>query len=316
VRPSSSQRWPRHSGGTNGWSPIAHVRLRALIGPGAAVVVIASVVVAVTMRPNDHAGPCLVIGAASLSELPEASGLAVSRRHAGLVWSHNDSGGEAMLFGLDASGAVRARARIPVRAQDWEDVSAGRCGDRDCLYVADIGDNRASRRNGRIHRLPEPALGDTSTGPPETFTAVYADGPHNAEALFVIGDDLYIVTRDRIAALYRATVSAPSHDLSFQRVGQLGLAAVTDAETSRDGRSVVVRTSHEAVFYRTGDVAHGHLAPYYRFAIDGLKEPQGEGIALDGARLYLASEGRPWNRAGRLLTLRCILPDQPGVLPD
>lgn len=274
-----------------------------------AAMLVAAVAVVVGTRRDDHAGPCVVGGVALLPEVPEASGLAISRRHAGLVWSHNDSGGEPIVFGLDATGAVRARARLPVQAQDWEDVSAARCGEHDCLYVADIGDNRVSRRRVAIHRLPEPALGDTSTGPPETFNAVYADGPHNAEALFVIGDDLFIVTRDRVAGLYRAAMRPSSHDLSFQRVGQLGLEAVTDAETSRDGRSVVVRTSHEAVFYRPDDVVRGHLAPYYRFAIDGLKEPQGEGIALDGDRLYLASEGRPWHRAGRLLTLRCVLPE-------
>jgi hypothetical protein len=28
-------------------------------------------------------------------------------------------------------------------------------------------------------------------------------------------------------------------------------------------------------------------------------------VALDGNMLYLSSEGRPWNRAGRFLGLRC-----------
>ena len=91
----------------------------------------------------------------------------------------------------------------------------------------------------------------------------------------------------------------------FQRIGQLGLAAVTDAEASRDEKSVVVRTSHEVAFYRTNDLILGGNVPYLRIPIDGLREAQGEGVALDGSVIYLSSEGTPWNRAGRIVSLRC-----------
>jgi len=60
--------------------------------------------------------------------------------------------------------------------------------------------------------------------------------------------------------------------LIFQRVGQLGLAAVTDAEASRDETSVAVRTSHEIVFYRTSDLLQGSTVPDRRIRIDGLRE--------------------------------------------
>jgi hypothetical protein len=125
--------------------------------------------------------------------------------------------------------------------------------------------------------------------------------------MFVVGADLFIVTRDRIGGVYRATLSG-SRELTFQRTSQLGLGAVTDAETSRDEKSVVVRTSHEVVFYRTNDLILGGNVPYLRIPIDGLKEAKGEGMALDGTMLNLTSEGRPWNRAGRIVSLRCNLP--------
>ena len=97
-------------------------------------------------------------------------------------------------------------------------------------------------------------------------------------------------------------------EITFHRIGQLGLAAVTDAETSRDGTSVVVRTSHAAFLYRTADLIRGVTTPYFRISIDGLREPQGEGVALDGNMLYLTSEGRQWSRSGRFAGLRCELP--------
>ena len=262
------------------------------------------------LRPVTVAGPCVVVsGPAFIRELTESSGLAVSRRNPGLLWSHNDSGSAAVLFALDTTGVVRARIPLPIRTRDWEDVSAARCSSGDCLYVADIGDNDSARRQVQIYRVPEPAVGDAQTAPPEVFNATYVDGPHNAEAMFVVDADAFIITRDRAAAIYRATLT-PSADraITFQRVGELGLGAVTDAETSRDGTSVVVRTSHEAVLYRTADLIRGVTTPYFRIRIDGLREPQGEGVALDGNMLYLSSEGRAGSRAGRLISLRCELP--------
>ena len=261
------------------------------------------------LRPADSAGPCVVVsGPAMLPEIPESSGLAVSRRKPGLLWSHNDSGSAAVLFALDGAGTVHGRVRVPVRTRDWEDISSARCASDECLFIGDIGDNGVRRRQIQIYRVPEPAPGDAETAPPQVFNASYADGPHNAEAMFVIGSDLFIITRDRVAGLYRASLTASgSRELSLQRIGELGLAAVTDAEASGDEKSVVVRTSHEAVFYRTADLIRGGTVPYLRVPLDGLRESQGEGVAVDGNMLYLSSEGRPWNRPGRILSLRCNL---------
>jgi hypothetical protein len=264
----------------------------------------ASLLIAWALLPAGSAGPCEFVNGAALPEIPESSGLAVSRRTPGFLWSHNDSGNAAILFAIDTTGAVRGRVRVPIRTRDWEDISAGTCPAGDCLYIADIGDNKFVRRQVQIYRVPEPRPEDAETAPPEVFNATYADGPHNAEAMFVIGADLFIVTRDRVGGVYRSTI-ASSHDLIFRRIGQLGLTVVTDAETSRDGKSVVVRTSHEAVLYRTGDLTAGRIARYLRIPIDALREAQGEGVALDGNMLYLSSEGRPWTRGGRILTLRC-----------
>jgi hypothetical protein len=282
-----------------------------LVEIGAAVMFVAvvSVLFARELLRPEPGGPCVIAGGpAMLPEIPESSGLAVSRRNPGVLWSHNDSGNATVLFALDTAGKTVGRVRVPVRTRDWEDVSAARCGSSDCLYIADIGDNKGVRRQVQIYRVPEPAPGDAETAAPEVFNGTYLDGSHNAEAMFVVGADLFIVTRDRLGGVYRATASA-GRELTFQRIGQLGLAAVTDAEASRDEKSVVVRTSHEAVLYRTDDLIHGRNVPYLHIPIDGLNEAQGEGVALDGNILYLSSEGRPWNRAGSLVSLRCKIPE-------
>lgn len=280
------------------------------LAAAAALLLGGPLVVAWLTSPDTSAGPCAVAsGPVALPDIPESSGLAVSRRNPGLLWSHNDSGNAAVLFALDTAGRVRGRVSVPIRTRDWEDISAARCPSGDCLYIADIGDNKATRRQVQIYRVSEPAAGDSSTASPDVFNATYADGPHNAEAMFVVDMNLFVITRDRTGIVYRATMpTSGGGDLIFQPVAQLGLAAVTDAEAFRDGASVVVRTSHEAVLYRTADLIRGNNRPYFRIPIDGFREPQGEGIAIDGGMLYLSSEGGPWNAAGSFMSLRCELP--------
>lgn len=284
-----------------------------------AACVVTALFVAAALSPKTTAGPCAVTGApAMLRDVPESSGLAVSRSSPGLLWTHNDSGHEPDLFAVDGSGTMRWRVRLRIRARDWEDVSAAPCppvnGDRDepgsCLYIGDIGDNDLTRRSIQVYVVPEPVPGTASagTGRPPMFTVTYPDGAHNAEAMFVAGGYLFIVTKDRSGIVYRSTAPlGRGGNVPMERVARLDLTGVTDAEASAGQESIAVRTSDEVVIYRTADLMNGEKEPQgVRIPVAGLREPQGEGVAVgaDGT-VYLTSEGRSWNRAGRLLTLRC-----------
>lgn len=284
---------------------------RAAASVGAIGLAVAAVWAALWLSlPAEQPGPCTVsVPPTPMPGLMETSGLAVSRRHRGVLWSHNDSGNGTVLFALDRSGRILGRVRVPIRTRDWEDVSAAACPGGDCLYIADIGDNGLSRPVIDIYRVSEPSPTDAETRQPDVFHATYADGPHNAEAMFVVGASVFIVTRDRTGGLYRAALPAGDRgDLVFQRIGELGLSAVTDAEAFDDGRSVVVRTSHDAVIYRANELIRGGVIPEFRIRLDGLREPQGEGVAIDGNRLFLSSEGRRWNRGGWFMSLSCAFP--------
>lgn len=281
----------------------------------ATIVTVAFFLVALLAGPKDTTGPCQVINRAILPDVPEASGLAVSRRDPGLIWTHNDSGNAAVLFAIDAAGTPRGHVRVPIQLRDWEAISAARCdslrlrsGPADtCLFLGDIGDNSRARPRVQVLVVPEPDARDANTRRPDVYAVSYPDGAHNAEAMFVTGGRLFIITRDRVGTLYGSVAPlGENHAIMLRRISTLGLEAVTDAETSRDDTSVVVRTSHEVLTYRTGDLIGGGVTPRARVPIDGLREPQGEGVALgDGGMLYLASEGGILSRAGRLVTLRC-----------
>jgi hypothetical protein len=285
------------------------------LGLSAAIVITALLVVVFLSRPHNTAGPCEVVNRALLKDVPEASGLAVSRRNPGLLWTHNDSGHDEVLYAIDQTGTLRGKVRVPARLRDWEDVSAAPCNKGgDCLYIGDIGDNEMSRRTIQVTRIAEPNPDDRQTGRPEAISLMYPDGPHNAEAMFVADERIFIITKDRVGMLYRSAAAVGdvlsafnrvSTNIRLQRIAHLDLVGVTDAEMSPDGATIAVRTADEVVMYAAADLMRGNVAARVRIPVDGL-EPQGEGVALgENGMLYLASEGRPWNRAGRLISLRC-----------
>jgi hypothetical protein len=108
--------------------------------------------------------PCRIMSRLSLlPDLPEASGLAASRRTPGVLWAHNDSG-DPFVFALTATGGVKGRVFVTgARVWDWEDIAVGPCANGTCLYIADIGDNDRRRQSVTIYRTPEPAPGDAQT---------------------------------------------------------------------------------------------------------------------------------------------------------
>jgi hypothetical protein len=239
----------------------------------------------------------------------EASGIAVSHRTPGLLWTHNDSG-EPLLHAIDASGTVMGHVQVTgARVVDWEDLAAAPCPGGSCLYIADIGDNNRSRRAITIYRVAEPRPDQSASEPAEVWTATYPDGAHDAEALFATGSALFIVTKDgsSATALYRLPLLPKGgHEARLELVSRLALDRVTGAGVSPDGMWVVLRTNDALLFYRTQDLIGGRTSMPHRFDVTGVDEPQGEGVAIGGEGLvYLAGEGG--GRGGTLAALRCTL---------
>jgi hypothetical protein len=248
-------------------------------------------------------------GLSPLAGVGEASGVAVSRRSPGILWSHNDSGA-ATLFAFDASGNMKGRVEIAgASVSDWEDLSAGACREGSCLYVADIGDNNRARRQIAIYRIPEPRPDDKAAQPTEAWTVAYPDGAHDAEALLVMpNEQLFLVSKEDAGttALYRVPAPAAGSTGRLQRISQLPLARVTGASASPDGNWVALRTNNEVLFYPASELLAGKTPQPRSFDLRPLKEPQGEGVAfgLDGV-VYLVGEGN--GRSGTLAAIKCAL---------
>jgi len=259
---------------------------------------------------------------ARLAPLPEASGVAVSRRVPGRLWTHNDSG-QPVLFMLDARGAVTARIQLSgARVTDWEAVSSGACPTGSCLYVGDIGDNDAIRDLITVYRLTEP--GDTPSGATastadfDVFRARYPDGAHDAETLLVTPDgSLYIVTKGSTGpvALYRFPLE-PRADGRVVQLEQIGRPRssgpvrsdeqITDGAISFDGARVVLRTHEALYFYRTAQLLAGDWRGAEVVNLKHVGEAQGEGVALGANNeTYLVGEGGGGSRPGTFAHLTC-----------
>lgn len=256
---------------------------------------------------------------ARLPDLPEASGLAVSRVHGdGVLWTHNDSG-QPIVFALGLNGAVRGRITVTgAQVDDWEDIAAGPCPQGNCLYIADIGDNKGARPHITIYRVPEPTTVERATSPAEAFHASYPDGAKDAEAFFLgPGDRLFVVSKGEGSpiTLYRFPERlTPGTPMKLERVATLADKArrdlrITDADMTWDGKWVALRTLEAVEFYRAADLLRGSPTPPVEFDVSRLREPQGEGVALakDGT-VYLAGEGRDGTRGGTLARMSCKLP--------
>ncbi|HEX9611134.1 MAG TPA: hypothetical protein VF978_04545, partial [Gemmatimonadales bacterium] len=100
--------------------------------------------------------------------LTESSGVAVSRTHTGVLWTHNDSGDGPYLYATDLRGGDRGFLRVSgAEAIDWEDMALGPCPLRGtCLYLADTGDNLEVRPSVTVYAVPEP---EPPTGPGDTL---------------------------------------------------------------------------------------------------------------------------------------------------
>jgi hypothetical protein len=271
-------------------------------------------VLACTVTVLPAQGRCRILGAISpLPELAEASGIAISRRHPTILWSHND-GGQARLFAIGPEGSIRARIALGAKVRDWEDLAVAPCPQGSCLYAADIGDNNGTRDHIAVIRIPEPDLDGKTVPAGDTLLATYPDGARDAEAIAVTTpDDLFVITKgmEKEVVVYKFPAPlTPGKVATLRRVATLGPALVkervTGASASPDGRWLAVRTYRSLFFYRTADVTGGTPQETLRFDLRKVGEPQGEGVALaaDGT-VYLSSEGG--GRSGGLSQLACTL---------
>lgn len=229
----------------------------------------------------------------------------------------NDSGDVSRFFALDRrTGATVATVTVAgARNVDWEDLAAGPdASGRPSVWLADIGDNDARRREVRVYRVAGPRLATADRGRSLTvpvdgvWRLRYPGGPVDAEAFAVAPDGSgYVVTKSVAhSAVYRLPARPdPARVQTLTRVGAIaflptgtpnpfgiaGSLTATSAAIAPDGSAFVVRTYSDAYVWALGAGGVRAALPARPAVVPLPRQPQGEGVTVAGHRLVIDSEG-------------------------
>lgn len=238
-------------------------------------------------------------------QVDEASGLAFSWTNPNILYTHNDSGGDPILYMLDTLGKDKGKIFLEgVSNRDWEDIAIGlgQNTSESYIYVGEIGDNDAKYSEIRVLRFPEPkSWKEEIIVNPETITLKYPDGAKDAETLMVdpLSGDLFILSkRDSSNTLYTVTADKlwkKTGIITMDKVMKLPITMSTAGDISRDGRQIIIK-NYWVIYYwerKEGESVPEALArdpillPY-------TPEPQGEAIAFfpNGKGYFTLSEKR------------------------
>jgi hypothetical protein len=210
-------------------------------------------------------GSAVVWGVNNSPLVEEASGLAVSTKTPGVIWTHNDDSDDPFLFAVHTNGALLARFYHSSILNDVEDMALGPgpTNGLSYIYLGDIGGKFSPgevRSSVRILRMPEPAVSLSWASSPhyfdffanvQSFTLVYPDGSFEAETLMVdpVTSDLFIATKQNNSArIYRANLNTATNNqtlmMSFERT--VSFDSASGGAISANGGRIILRNEDQA----------------------------------------------------------------------
>lgn len=238
-------------------------------------------------------------------EVNETSGLFF---HNGRLWTHNDSGGRPILYGMDTTTFEVVQRIILTNAKnkDWEDI----CTDGENVYVGDFGNNKGKRKNLRIFIFPLSAIpseGDAnltvdsirfSFGDQISFDHKKHEHDYDCEAMFATDEYLYLFSKGWATGttrLYRLA-KTPGTQVAEVVNGFDSQGLITGADYDRENHILVIVGYVNKVWlpflyliYDFDDA--GVKLSNRRFELQNYLGIQTEGICFyDKGRCYLSAE--------------------------
>jgi hypothetical protein len=223
--------------------------------------------------------------------ITESSGLAASRQHPGIYWTHNDQDKGAYLYAVD-SGTGKTVATITMTGVGTpRDVEAISIGPDNQIYVGDIGDNDGvTWPYVWVYQLPEPKELKDQTVRAKQYVVKYSDGSRDAESLVVHPRTgrVYIIDKQEDGGhLYEGPAKLSTSGTNVFRPAVAVDLWATDAAFSPDGERLAVRGYFGGIWY---DWNGGKIKRKGRLSVP-LGQGESVSYSADGTKLMLGSEG-------------------------
>jgi len=279
--------------------------------------------------PQSPFGERSDLGIIDYSQLKEISGIAAGRVNKDIFWLHNDSGNDNKIYAIDRSAKLKAVYVLKgIKLIDTEDIAIGLGPEKgeNYIYLADIGDNDATRDKKFIYRFKEPHIPSSDSVISaeivdiDTLSFVFPDGKRDAETIMIdpLGMDIVIVSkRDENAHVYIANIPPRgSSELNFKNIAHLPFgyegfnnSGVTAGDIAGDGSEILIKTYSKVYYYRrlSGEKLQETFSRK-PVNVDYIMEPQGEALCF-GAKnegFYTTSESSPLNITPHLYFYRRI----------
>lgn len=228
-------------------------------------------------------------------EVSESSGLIYWRN---AYWTHNDSGGENVLYRLDSiTGKIVQKITVEGATNiDWEEIDQ----DEQFIYIGDFGNNAGNRKNLLIYKIDKATIPDSIDasvsseiihyryGDQENFDIRYGQHDFDCEAMIVFNDSLYLFTKNwaNLSSRLYALPKIPG-DYTIYPLDEYGVdGLVTGASIDYDNGIIVLcgyKNYNPFVLiinnFTRNDFFSGNKR---RIDLKDLKGTQTEGIAYSG----------------------------------
>ncbi|RMH73941.1 MAG: hypothetical protein D6675_01270 [Gemmatimonadetes bacterium] len=231
-------------------------------------------------------------GYLSDERLNESSGLIKSRQYDNVFWTHNDSGDTTQLFAITAEGqTIRHYFVQNARNVDWEDIALD---EENNLYLADVGNNRQTRTDLKIYKIPEPNPTDPTSvaRATEMVMVTYPDGNFDCEGIFWRQGQLYLITKawEGETQLYRLPQWMNGTQQTLERIGKLNIKGLVTATDYSPANHLLAVLAYRTLWIYTDDIFENPEVEPLHTIVLALK--QNEAICWDGDVLRVTNEQR------------------------
>ncbi|MBN2281655.1 MAG: hypothetical protein JXQ65_13820 [Candidatus Marinimicrobia bacterium] len=241
------------------------------------------------------------------NDIDEASGIVASRKNPGLLWTHNDSGSEPRIFGIDYHGKSVVELWLDnCDLIDCEDIALMQLDGRDFILLADIGDNDAKRPEVFIYLIPEMDIDLSLQNQSLALTNIrkitlnYCDGQRDAESLTTLPNNeiMIISKREESNRIYTAKISLNSDRVTLNYKMDIPIKNTVGADLLDQGEMLIFK-NYEKVYGMVFDYETNLPNVYTLKSMHYEPEPQGEALCwdLEEKGYFTLSEERFGNEA-------------------